>query len=228
VSRPRFSIIVPTLNEASVLGDALEHLRGHDPHEVIVVDGGSSDGSADLARSAGVSVLTGVQGRAAQMNLGAAHATGEMLLFLHADCTLEPDSLDAAWRTLREYRVAAGCFRMRVRAEPWIYRMIDAAATARVRTTGLIYGDQGLFLTREMFDRVGGFPALRFMEDVFISFGLRRLGRMRVAPATIHVSARRWQKQGPIRQSIRNWTLTALAAAGVHPDKLAAYYPIVR
>jgi hypothetical protein len=85
-----------------------------------------------------------------------------------------------------------------------------------------------MFLTREMFERVGGFPVLRLMEDVFISFALRRLGRMRVAPARIHVSARRWQKVGPIRQTLRNWTLTALAALGVHPDRLAAYYPNVR
>jgi len=222
------SVVIPALNEASVLATTLADLRNHGPHEVIVVDGGSDDGTADLARAGGATVLTGVRGRAAQMNHGAAHATGDVLLFLHADCTLEAGALDAARRTLREYRVAAGCFRMRVRADGWIYRMIDAAATARVRTTGLIYGDQGLFLTRETFDRVGGFPPLRFMEDVFVSFALRRLGRMRVAPAKVFVSARRWQKQGPLRQTLRNWALTALAAAGVHPDRLANYYPNVR
>jgi rSAM/selenodomain-associated transferase 2 len=225
---PTVSIVIPALNEASVLGATLESLRAHGPHEIVVVDGGSTDGTADIAMSAGATVLTGVRGRAAQMNLGAAHAMGDVLLFLHADCTLEAGALDAALRTLREYRVAAGCFRMTVQAPGLIYRMIGAAATARVRLTGLIYGDQGMFLTRETFQRVGGFPVLRLMEDVFISFALRRLGRIRVAPARIFVSARRWQKVGPVRQTLRNWTLTAMAALGVHPDRLATYYPDVR
>jgi rSAM/selenodomain-associated transferase 2 len=228
VSPATVSIVIPTLNEAAVLAATLTNLRDHHPHEVLVVDGGSDDATVEIARAAGTTVLTGARGRAAQMNLGAAHATGDILLFLHADCTLDTGALDAARRTLREYRVAAGCFRMTVSAPGLIYRMIGLAATARVRLTGLIYGDQGMFLTREMFQRVGGFPVLRLMEDVFISFALRRLGRMRVAPARIHVSARRWQKVGPIRQTLRNWTLTALAALGVHPDRLAAYYPNVR
>ena len=222
------SLILPALNEAAAIGATLANLATERPHEILVVDGGSTDATADIVRAAGVTLLTGARGRAAQMNLGARHATGDVLMFLHADCTLEPGSLDAARRTLREYRVAAGCFCMRVDAGGLVYRMIDAAATARVRLTGLIYGDQGLFLTREMFERVGGFPNLRLMEDVFISFALRKLGRMRVADSRIVVSARRWQKVGPIRQTLRNWTLTALAAAGVHPDRLAEYYPNVR
>jgi rSAM/selenodomain-associated transferase 2 len=222
------SIVIPTLNEAAVLGATLASLRDHQPHEVIVVDAGSDDSTADIATSAGATVLTGARGRAAQMNLGAAHATGEVLLFLHADCTLEAGALDAARQTLREYQVAAGCFRMCVQAPGMVYRAIDAAATTRVRLTGLIYGDQGMFLARDTFQRVGGFPAVRFMEDVVVSLALRRLGRMRVAPARIFVSPRRWQKVGPVRQTLRNWTLTALAALGVHPDRLAAYYPNVR
>jgi GT2 family glycosyltransferase len=117
---------------------------------------------------------------------------------------------------------------MRVRARGWFYRCIDACATARVRLTGIIYGDQGLFLRRETFERVGGFPALKLMEDVFISLKLRRLGHMIVAPCRLWTSARRWQKMGVVRQTLRNWTLTALAAAGVHPDRLAGYYPQVR
>jgi hypothetical protein len=117
---------------------------------------------------------------------------------------------------------------MCVEADGFAYRMIDAAATARVRLTGLIYGDQGFFLTRQTFDTVGGFPPLRLMEDVFISRALRKRGRMEVAPRRIFVSPRRWRHQGVVRQTLRNWTLTALAAGGVHPDRLAAFYPTVR
>ena len=109
-----------------------------------------------------------------------------------------------------------------------IFRLIGACATARVRLTGLIYGDQGLFVERRLFERLGRFPPLRLMEDVFLSKALRRQGRVVVAPKRIFVSPRRWQRQGVLRQTLRNWTLTALAAGGVHPEQLAAFYPVVR
>jgi rSAM/selenodomain-associated transferase 2 len=223
----KLSVIIPTLNEAGCLAETVRQLRPQGPHEILVVDGGSTDGTLDMAGGAD-RVLTGVRGRAAQMNLGAAHATGEGLLFVHADCTLEPDSLGAVRRCLARPGVAAGCFQMRVTAEGVLYRMIDAAATARVRLTGLVYGDQGLFVRRALFDRVGGFPPLRLMEDVFISMALRRHGRVVVLPRRVYVSDRRWRRVGVLRQTFRNWTLTALAAAGVHPDRLARFYPVVR
>jgi rSAM/selenodomain-associated transferase 2 len=223
----RVSVIIPTLNEATGLADTLRSLRQERPHEIIVVDGGSRDATCERASEADV-VLSGPRGRAAQMNHGAAHATGDALLFLHADCTLEAGALAAAVRCLRRPGVAAGCFRMRVAADGWPFRSIDYFATARVRLTGVVYGDQGLFLTRERFERAGGFPELRLMEDVFLSLRLRRAGRVAVAPRRIFVSPRRWQNQGVVRQTLRNWALTALAAAGVHPDHLAAHYPAVR
>ncbi len=162
------------------------------------------------------------------MNLGAAHATSDILLFLHADCTLETGALLMAQKCLGQRGVAAGCYRMTVTAPGPLYRLIDSCATARVRLTGLIYGDQGLFVERRRFERIGGFPPLRLMEDVFISKTLRREGRIVVAASRIFVSPRRWQRQGIVRQTLRNWTLTALAAGGVHPDRLAAFYPVVR
>jgi rSAM/selenodomain-associated transferase 2 len=220
-------VIVPTLNEGACLGETLRQLRAHGPHEVLVVDGGSTDATCAIAGGAD-KLLSGVRGRAAQMNLGAAHATGDVLLFLHADCSLEAGALVEAERCLRRRGVAAGCYRMRVTRAGLAYRMIGWAATARVGLTGLAYGDQGLFVRREAFARVGGFPRLRLMEDVFISMRLRRLGRVVVVPKRIYVSARRWEKQGVVRQTLRNWALTALAAAGAHPDRLARYYPVVR
>jgi hypothetical protein len=117
---------------------------------------------------------------------------------------------------------------MTVTAAAPVYRLIDACATSRVRLTGLVYGDQGLFVRRSVFERVGGFPPLRLMEDLYISRALRRLGRVVVVPRRIFVSPRRWRHQGVVRTSLRNWALTALAAAGVHPDRLAAFYPAVR
>lgn len=222
------SIIIPTLNEMSCLGDVLRQLREQRPREILVVDGGSSDDTCALAAAGADRLLHGPRGRAAQMNLGAAQASGDVLLFLHADCTLEPGALAEAERGLRQRGVVAGCFRMTVTAPGIVYRLIDACATGRVRLTGLVYGDQGLFVKRDRFVRVGGFPPLRLMEDVFLSKRLRRQGRMVVVPKRIFVSPRRWQRQGVLRQTLRNWTLTALAAAGVHPDRLAAFYPAVR
>jgi rSAM/selenodomain-associated transferase 2 len=222
------SVIIPTLNEAAGVADTLTRLRRQAPHEILVADGGSTDGTPDLAAPLADRVLTGVRGRAAQMNHGAAHATGDVLLFLHADCVPEAGALAAAERCLARPGVVAGCFRMTVTASPWVYRLIDACATARVRLTQIAYGDQGLFLRRDTFERVGGFPPLRLMEDVFLGLRLRRLGRVVAAPARVFVSPRRWLRQGVVRQTLRNWALTALAAAGVHPDRLAAYYPAVR
>jgi len=221
------SVIIPALNEAAALPATLDSVRRQRPHEILVVDGGSSDATCEVAVPF-ARVLTGVRGRAAQMNCGAAQATGDVLLFLHADCTLEGGALAEAARLLRKPGVVAGCFRMSVPLPHFLYRSIDACATFRVRLFGVAYGDQGLFLRRDVFERLGGFPVLRLMEDVFLSLKLRRLGRIAVAKSRVFVSPRRWQKQGVVRQTLRNWALTALAAGGVHPDRLARFYPNVR
>jgi rSAM/selenodomain-associated transferase 2 len=221
------SVIIPAWNEESCLAETLRLLRQHQPGQIIVVDGGSTDATCRAAAGADL-LLHGPRGRAMQMNLGAAHARGEVLLFLHADCSLEAEALEEAQSCLHSGGVAAGCFRMTVRARGLLYRCIDACATARVRLTGLVYGDQGLFLRRDLFERLGGFPPLRLMEDLFFSRELRRRGRIAVTARRIFVSPRRWQRAGLVRQTLRNWTLTALAAAGIHPDRLAALYPAVR
>jgi rSAM/selenodomain-associated transferase 2 len=221
------SVIIPTLNEAASLAQTLHSVRRQHPHEILVVDGGSTDGTEHAAGIAD-HFLRSDCGRAPQMNAGAARATGDVLLFLHADCTLEDGALRAAERLLMRRSFAGGCFSMRMAAKGLLYRCIDACATARVRLSGLIYGDQGMFLRRRDFERLGGFPPLRLMEDVFFSRRLRQAGRLAVLPERIFVSPRRWQRVGLVRQTLRNWTLTTAAALGVSPDRLAASYPPVR
>jgi rSAM/selenodomain-associated transferase 2 len=221
------SIIIPTWNEADGIARTISELRRQKPHEIIVADGGSTDATIEQARGAD-RVLISAPGRAFQMNAGAATASGEHLLFLHADCRLEAGALDAIERTLAKPTVLAGCFAMRVDADGWGFRSIDACATARVRWTGIVYGDQGLFLRRADFIRLGGFPPIRFMEDVFLSRQMARRGRVVVVNKKIFVSPRRWRKVGLAPQTLRNWTLTALALAGVSPDRLAERYPRVR
>jgi rSAM/selenodomain-associated transferase 2 len=221
------SIIIPTWNEAANIGTTIRCLRSQLPREIIVVDGGSSDETVTLAKDAD-RVLVSEPGRALQMNAGAAVAVGDHLLFLHADCRLEDGAIALIERALAGPAVVAGCFSMRVDADGWGFRSIDACASARVRWTGVVYGDQGLFLRRRDFERLGGFPRLRFMEDVFFSRRLARRGRVVVVNKKIYVSPRRWQKVGLVRQTLSNWTLTALALAGVAPDWLADFYPHVR
>ena len=221
------SIVIPTWNESETIGLTVQSLRRQQPDEIIVVDGGSTDATVALAQGAD-RVIVSAPGRAAQMNAGAAIARAEHLLFLHADCRLEFGAVQAAERTLARRTVLAGCFSMRVVAEGWGFRSIDACAAARVRLTGVAYGDQGLFLRRRDFERLGGFPAVPFMEDVFFSQTLARHGRVVVVNKQIYVSARRWRKVGLVRQTLRNWTLTALALAGVPAERLAEYYPRVR
>jgi rSAM/selenodomain-associated transferase 2 len=221
------SIVIPTWNEAECIAETIRALRTQGPCEIIVADAGSTDATVELAQGAD-RVLTCEPGRAFQMNAGAAVARGEYLLFLHADCRLEAGALESIERILANPDVLAGCFTMCIDADGWAYRSIDACATARVRWTGVVYGDQGLFMRRRDFCRLGGFPAIRFMEDVFFSRLLARNGRIVTMNKRIFVSPRRWQKVGLVRQTLTNWMLTALALGGVPPDRLAAYYPRVR
>jgi rSAM/selenodomain-associated transferase 2 len=221
------SVIIPTLNEVGCLAQTLRHLREQRPHELIVADGESTDRTLTAAAEADL-VIKSPRGRGVQMNAGAARASGDVLLFLHADCQLEEGALAQAEACLRRSGIVAGCFTMRVQAHGLLYRWIDIAAAARVRLAGIVYGDQGLFLRRALFEKLGGFPALRLMEDVYFSARLRRHGRLAMAPSRILVSPRRWQRTGIIRQTARNWLLLGLAATGVPPDRLAAFYPAVR
>lgn len=223
----RASIIIPTLNEEACLERAIVAARNQGPVEIIVVDGGSRDRTRQIAQSAD-RFIESSPGRAVQMNRGAAAAGGDLLVFLHADCVLEQGAMREAIRRAGRPGFVAGCFRMRVEAEGLLYRSIDACATARVRCTGLAYGDQGLFLRRDCYELAGGFPEYRLMEDLFFSRALRSRGRIDVTSRRIYVSPRRWQKVGLVRQSIRNWALTILAGIGAHPDRLARLYPAIR
>jgi rSAM/selenodomain-associated transferase 2 len=221
------SVIIPTLDEENCLAETLRNVRGQKPHEIIVVDGGSRDRTREIAGLADWFVQA-TRGRACQMNAGATRAKGDVLLFLHADCLLEEGALAAAEDCVRRRGVAAGCFTMTVACPGLLYRWIDFVASVRVRRAGLIYGDQGLFLRRDLFAQLGGFPSYGLMEDVHFSRKLGRHGRLAVAPRRIFVSSRRWQRNGVIRQSIRNWVLLGLAGGGIHPDRLASWYPVVR
>jgi rSAM/selenodomain-associated transferase 2 len=221
------AIIIPTLNEAENIAVSVARARALRPAEITVVDGGSQDGTREAA-SAADRVLVAPRGRASQQNAGAAASRGDALLFLHADCWLEPGSLEQIEAALANERCVGGCFRQVIDERGWRYRWLERGNALRVALWGLAYGDQGIFVRREIFNRMGGFPSLALMEDLFFMKRLRREGRVALLDGPLYVSARRWKKQGFFRQTARNWWLTALAQAGVSPNRLAGFYQDVR
>jgi rSAM/selenodomain-associated transferase 2 len=220
------SIIIPVLDEERRIGERLNELR--DCGEVIVVDGGSSDGTVERAHAfPGVRVEEAPRGRASQMNHGARLASGDVLLFLHADVSLPPDAMTQIEQALADARTVAGGFRTwhvadDGRSAPWLH-----LADLRSRYSGLPYGDQALFVRRESFWKAGGFPEQPLMEDLELSLRLRRLGRIATVRSSVRVSGRRFLAH-PIRDAFFVNAFPLLSRLGVPAASLARFYRDVR
>lgn len=220
----RISVIVPTLNEAEHLPQSLLSLKDAKNIETIVVDGGSTDGTPEIAERAGCRLLCSPPGRALQMNAGAKAASGSILLFLHVDTRLPGRFDTAVRRALDQPRVVAGAFRFRLDGPQRALRLIEWGVNLRSRLLQMPYGDQGLFLKAETFHTMGGFPDLPIMEDFELVRRLRRLGRITILRLPAITSARRWQALGSWRATWINQKVVAGYYLGVLPDRLAQWY----
>lgn len=222
-SGSRVSVIVPALNEEAQLPHTLAHVRLAAGDELIVVDGGSTDRTVALAQQYTPQVLVSPPGRAVQMNYGARHATGDILVFLHADTVLPPDGLDAVRAALRTGAVG-GAFRLVITPATLALRLVAWGTNIRSRVGHLPYGDQALFMPRDVFEALGGYEPVSFMEDVRLVQALRHKGRLVLLPQAVQTSGRRWQRDGVLYTTIRNTLLITLYLWGVAPEKLQAWY----
>jgi rSAM/selenodomain-associated transferase 2 len=220
----RISVIIPILNEAKTIAATLLALTQLKPHELILVDGGSSDGTPTICRQFNVEVLTAPRGRAAQMNYGARRATGNVLLFLHADTRLPLTAFDDIRNALGDPRFVGGRFDIQLDGDHWMLRVIGAMISLRSRLSKVGTGDQGIFVRREVFQRMGGFPEIPLMEDIALCRALKRLGEVACLRSKVITSARRWESDGVWRTIIRMWTLRLLYLAGVSPVWLKKFY----
>jgi rSAM/selenodomain-associated transferase 2 len=194
------SIIVPVLNEAPIIAGFLRHLRQVAPQaEIIVVDGGSTDATADICHHIADCVMTAPRGRAKQMNAGARIATGDVFWFVHADSRIAAGSSKAIEAALLDPRVVGGCFRLEIMPARWVYRVRDAIGNICVEARGVALGDRGIFCRRDVFQSTGGYPETRLLEDAGFYRKLKRCGQVRQLREKIQTSARRYEALGPCR-----------------------------
>lgn len=224
----KISVVIPTLNEAMVLPRTLLALQGLRArgHEVVVVDGGSQDETVALAQSQADVVVSSPPGRAQQMNLGASVATGDTLLFLHAD-SLPPEDLDQQIFECRQSSVW-GRFRIRIEGRSWQLPMVAWFINHRSRITNVATGDQGIFISKAVFDTIGGFPNISLMEDVALTKQLRKLAPSAIPRSPITTSGRRWDDLGAWRTIVLMWKLRFLFWLGTNPHTLAKMYRMPR
>jgi rSAM/selenodomain-associated transferase 2 len=229
---PKISIIIPVLNEAATIQETLARFEKASEVEVIVVDGGSRDDTVAIAMRVGkviakslrIEVVSAAAGRARQMNAGAAVASGDILLFLHADTHL-PTSFDTLVRqALQNAGTVAGAFELRIDAQLRGLRLVEKMVNMRSHFLSMPYGDQAIFLKAATFHDLGGFPDLPIMEDFELMLGLRRQGRITIVPAPVVTSGRRWQKLGVVKTTLINQLIIAGYFLGVPPAQLVRWY----
>ena len=232
----RVSVIIPTLNEERTISETLARAARSGADEIVVVDGGSSDGTVARAKSTSKAVgplpaihlLTAPPGRARQMNAGAAASRGNILLFLHADTELPDGAVAAVTRACGDVGCVGGRFDVRFDTSHGWAPVIATLMNWRSRWTGIATGDQALFVRRDVFTRLGGFPDIPLMEDIEFTRRLKRQGRLAALRLRVTTSYRRWERNGAVGTILLMWLLRALYWLGMSPERLARLYAEVR
>lgn len=218
-----FSVIVPVLGEEALVNQLVDHLRtvGYGRRvEIIIADGHPERSTIAALARPGVLAVPAPRGRARQMNAAARHATGDALLFLHADCSLPAGAFEAMEDVLASGR-EAGAFDLGIRSDKLSLRLVAGMASLRSRMTRTPYGDQGIFVTRRAFEAAGGYADIPLLEDVDLIRRLRRAGaRIGFARGRVTTLPRRWEADGVWRRTLLNWTIIALYLLGVSPERL--------
>lgn len=219
----KISVVIPSLNEGNNLESAISSI-GTSGVEVIVADGGSTDETVEIASRLGAVTIESPRGRGLQMDSGSASATGDVILFLHADTVLPLNWFDALSRAMEDKETVAGAFSLSIGSGKFFFRLMERMVKIRSRRLGLIYGDQPIFVRKDSFLEAGGFKRLPLMEDVDCVKRLRRLGKVVLLDERATTSSRRWDAGGTLRNSFRNLALLFLYFSGVSPQRLYRWY----
>lgn len=220
----KISIIIPVLNEANKIAKTLTIAQSGKNIEILVVDGGSQDNTVEIVQALGLKVLFALPSRANQMNVGAKAATGEILLFLHADTLLPRKFAHSVRRVLCQPNTIAGAFAMQIDGSLRGLRLVEKGVNLRSHFLSLPYGDQAIFVKTETFKALGGFPQLPIMEDFEFVLKLRNCGRIAIIPTPVITSSRRWQKLGVWQTTIINQLAITAYFLKIPPERIAQWY----
>ncbi|MBD2682242.1 MULTISPECIES: TIGR04283 family arsenosugar biosynthesis glycosyltransferase [Nostoc] len=224
IDAAKISIIIPAINEAGNIKEAIATTKNSINIEVIVVDGGSSDDTAAIAQSLGVKVISSSPGRAVQMNAGAVAASGEILLFLHADTRLPAGFDEMICTALQQPGTVAGAFNLRIDASLLSLRWVEFGVKWRSHFCQMPYGDQAIFLSKAVFQEIGGFPELPIMEDFELMRRLKVKGRIAIISTPVVTSARRWLQKGVFKTTLVNQIVIIAYFLGVSPARIRRWY----